>query len=355
MDKLACLANEYDVLIGIDVDKKSFSFTAEDRNVMSRSKKIPSSPEKLYNYINNTFGNKRVLCAYEAGPTGYNLYDYLIQKNQPCVMLSPASIPKAPNERVKTNRLDSERIVRYLKTDELRPIRVPTEAYRQLRELISMRENYARQNMTAKQRIKSLALFEHLSEVMTDDNERWTRSYIERLKRARCSDAVRCKLDMLLSDLSYARSQLLKILKELRSFCDKHPDIDRYRRYLQSIPGIGVITSLTILARIGDPERLTNVREIGAFAGVVPKEKSTGDTINRGSITHAGNASLRSLLVEASWTAIRRDGELGQFYHRIRSRHHPRIASRKAIVAVARKLTQRIYKVLKEQRAYEVR
>ena len=133
------------------------------------------------------------------------------------------------------------------------------------------------------------------------------------------------------------------------------PDIETYRSYLQSIPGIGLVTSLTILARIGDPERLTDIREIGAFAGVVPKEKSTGDTINRGSITHAGNAALRSLLVEASWVAIRRDKELEQFYNRIRSRHHPRIASRKAIVAVARKLTQRIYKVLKEQRMYEIR
>jgi len=345
----------YDIFIGVDVDKKSFSFTVQDHNTMSRSKKIPSSPEQLYNYIGNNFGNQRVLCAYEAGPTGYHLYDYLTQREQPCVVVSPTSIPKASNERVKTNRLDSERIVRYLKTSELRPIRVPTAAYRELRELISMRENYSHQGAVAKQRIKALVLFEHLCEYVSDAGENWSNIHIERLKHIPCSGAVRCKLDLLLADLSYARGQLLKVLKELKLFCKKHPDIDRHRHYLQSIPGIGIATALTVLARIGDPDRLTDVREIAAFAGVVPKEKSTGDTINRGSITHAGNAALRSLLVEASWIAIRRDKELEQFYNRIRSRHHPRIASRKAIVAVARKLTQRIYKVLKEQRTYEIR
>ncbi|MCI0482787.1 MAG: IS110 family transposase [Candidatus Dadabacteria bacterium] len=322
---------------------------------MNRSKKIPSSPEQLYNYIRNNFSSQRVLCAYEAGPTGYDLYDYLTQKEQPCVVVPPASIPKASNERVKTNRLDSERIVRYIKTGELRPVRVPSEPYRELRELVSVRDNYARQGAVAKQRIRSLVLFEHLYDDIRDADARWSGAFIRRLKQVPCSSAVRYKLDRLLEDLEYARKHISDVLKELKMFCDTYPDIDRYRRYLQSIPGIGLVTSLTVLARIGDPERLASIREIAGFAGIVPRETSTGDTIRRGSITHAGNAALRSLLIEASWVAIKYDKELEQFYHRIRSRHHPSFASRKAIVAVARKLTQRIYTVLKEQRTYEVR
>ena len=81
MAAIAYLPDNYDVFIGIDVDKKSFAFTVQDHNSMSRSKKIPSSPEQLYNYIRNNFSGQSVLCAYEAGPTGYNLYDYLIMWN----------------------------------------------------------------------------------------------------------------------------------------------------------------------------------------------------------------------------------------------------------------------------------
>ena len=355
MAAVTYLSSNYDVFIGIDVDKKSFAFTVQDHNIMNRSKKIPSSPEQLYNYIRNNFDGQNVLCAYEAGPTGYHLYDYLTQKEQPCVMVSPASVPKASNERVKNNRLDSNRIARYLKSGELKPIRVPSEPYRELRELMGIRHNYSNQSKIAKQRIKALVLFEHLGDPVGDEDQRWSGAYIRHLKKLPCSSVIRSKLDMLLSDLDYAREQQLKVIKELKRFCVTHAEIDSYRRYLQSIPGIGFITSLAILARIGDPSNLTNVREIGAFTGLVPREKSTGDTVHHGSITHLGNSELRALLVEASWVAIRRDAELGQFYHRIKSRHHPQAAAKKAIVAVARKLTPRIYKVLKEQRTYEIR
>jgi len=190
---------------------------------------------------------------------------------------------------------------------------------------------------------------------MDDAIRYWSNTYINYLKKLSCEPVIRSKLDMLLSDLEYMRDQQLKVIKELKTFSANNPEIDLYRHYLQSIPGIGLITALTVLARVGDPIYLTNVRELGAFTGLVPKERSTGDTVHYGSITHMGNAELRTLLIEASWVAIRRDTELAQFYHRIKSRHHPKAAAKKAIVAVARKLTQRIYKVLKERRMYEIR
>ena len=49
------LPKHFDVFMGIDVDKNSFSFTARDQDIMNRSKKIPSNPESLYNYIRNKF------------------------------------------------------------------------------------------------------------------------------------------------------------------------------------------------------------------------------------------------------------------------------------------------------------
>ena len=124
--------------------------------------------------------------------------------------------------------------------------------------------------------------------------------------------------------------------------------------YLRSIPGIGFITANLLLGRLGDPENLRNVREIAAFLGLVPTEDSSGDRVYRGRITHLGDPFVRSRLIECSWVAIRYDKELEQFYHRIKSRHHPRIAASKAIVAVARKLTQRVYRVLKDRRPYVV-
>ena len=343
----------YDIFIGLDVDKNSFSFTVRDHGTMKRSKRIPSDPEHLLRYIQKSFPHQRVLCAYEAGPTGFHLYDNLTARNLDCFVLSPSSIPKPPNARVKNNRLDSERIVEHIRSKDTHPIRVPQGPYRELRHLVTLRENYVSAQKTAKQRIKALVLYAHLaSELTSDADTRWSKAYIEHLKKIPCSACVRQRLDMLLSDLDYARRQTLAIHRALKAFCQKHKEIIRNIGYLRSIPGIGFITAVTLLGRIGDPQQLRNVRELGAFIGLVPREKSTGDEINYGSITHLGNHTLRSLLIEAAWVAIRYDTELNQFYHRIKARHHPKIAALKAIVAVARKLTHRIYRVLKEQRMY---
>ena len=343
---------EYDIFIGLDVDKKSFAFTVKDHNDMKRSKKMPSNPEQFFGYLQNNYHDKKIICAYEAGPTGFHLYDYLSIKDIPCLVVSPLAMPKAPNEKVKTNRIDSEKLAQDLKSGNLESIRVPQGDYRQLRYLVKTRENYSQLRKTTKQRIKSLLLSTHLDASIKDDYETWSSKYINELKQLPCSDALRGSLDMLLSDLTYAREQTLVIHRKLKTFFKNNEPIDHYRRCLQTIPGIGFIVAITILGKIGDPRNLRNPREIGAFVGLVPTEKSTGDAIKRGSITHLGNKTLRFLLIEAAWVAIRKDTKLQQFYHRIKARHHPRIASKKAITAVARKLTLIIYRILKEQRMY---
>lgn len=348
------LPKDYDIFIGLDVDKKNFSFTVEDHYTMSKAKTIPSEPKQLYAYVMNKFADKKVLFAYEAGPTGYHLYDYLSVKKQACLVVSPLSIPKAPNQKVKNNRIDSLKIVRELKAGKLNSIRIPEGPYRELRHLINLRENYAHNRKVAKQRIKSLLLYTNLCSTLKDIDQNWSNHYIQALKELPCPYAVRQRLNMLLMDLDYARKQTLSILKQLRNFADNHTKIKQHMCYLASIPGIGFITAVTLLGRLGNPENLRNVRELSAFVGLVPTERSTGDDVNRGRITHLGNSLLRSLLIEASWSAIRKDKELNQFYFRIKNRHHPSIGARKAIVAVARKLTQRIYCVLKEQRTYIV-
>lgn len=348
------LPKEYDIFLGIDVDKNNFSFTVEDHNNMSKVKTIPSQPEQLYSYVKNHFSDKKVLFAYEAGPTGYHLHDYLSAKKQDCLVVSPLSIPKAPNQKVKNNRIDSRKIVEELKAGKLKSIRIPQGSYRELRHLINLRENYAYNRKVAKQRIKALLLYTNLCSSLKDIEQNWSNNYIRVLKDLPCADAVRQRLNMLLMDLDYARSQTLSILQQLRTFVNLHQEIQENVCYLVSIPGIGFITAVTVLGRIGDPLKLKNVRELSAFTGLIPTEHSTGDNVNHGSITHLGNGVLRSLLIEAAWSAIRKDKELNQFYFRIKNRHHPNIGARKAIVAVARKLTQRIYRVLKEKRLYIV-
>jgi transposase len=343
---------DYDIFIGIDVDKSSFSFTVKDHSTMKKSKKVPANTKSFYNYIQKTYPGKKIICAYEAGPTGFHLHDYLTQKDIPCLVVSPLSIPKASNERVKNNRIDSDKIAQHLRSGELKSVRVPQGPYRELRHLVKTRENYSNNRKVAKQRIKALLLSSNLYPLLKDTEGNWSRNYIKELHELRCPDAVRHSLDMLLMDLEYARKQTLVIHRLLKTFCKNHEKINNYMKYLQSISGVGFITAVSVLGKIGNPKMLRNVRELAAFIGLVPSEYSTGDTISKGSITHLGNKTLRFLLIEASWIAIRHNAVLDKFYYRVKKRHHPRIAAKKAITAVARKLTQIIYCVLTQERMY---
>ena len=345
----------YSTFVGIDVDKNSYAITIKDSIGLSVSKKMPANPEHLHNHIKKQYGDRDVIFAYEAGPTGFGLFDYLKAQGQTCMVVSPLSIPKASNERVKNNRIDSEKIADHLKSGQLRSVRVRQGGFRELRHLIHVREYQVQLRKAAKQRIKSLLLLTGMHDQLKDTEQNWSANYIRCLKEMCCSGSVRIRLDIYLTDLENSRKQTERVLKELRQFVQQNDEIHKSIRCLESIPGIGFITAVTLLGRIGSPQNLRNVREISAFVGLVPREKSTGDNVNRGSITHLGNAALRALLIECSWTAIRKDKELAQFFHRIKNRHHPKIGSRKAIVAVARKLTQRVYRVLKEQRKYQVR
>ncbi len=347
-------SKDYDVFIGLDVDTKSYVVNFKDHEFMNRLIKIPANPEAFGNYIKKVYNNQRVICAYEVGPTGYGLHDHLITRDIPCLLVSPLSVPKASNERVKTNRIDAVKIAQHLKNGDLKPIRIPTADYRELRHLIRCREEYAHLIKVSKQRIKSLLLSQSLHTAIKDIHQNWSNRYIQELQQLSCSQALRHRLNLLLEDLAYARRQNLVALKELKTFCAAYVDIERNMCYLRSIPGIGFITAATLLANIGDPKHLTNPRELAAFIGLVPCESSTGDRIIKGSITHLGNPVLRSLLIEITWITIRHDKRLAQFYYRIKQRHLPGAGAKKAIVAVARKLTMIIYRVLKDQREYVV-
>lgn len=346
--------HEFDMFIGLDVDSKSYAITFLDQESQGRSLKMSAQPQGLYGYFQKRFPQKRLLFAYEAGPTGYQLYDYLVSQNQKCMMLHPAGIPKSARDRVKTNRLDSQKIAEQLKTGQLEGIRVPSSAYRQLRHLTDLRAQYARRQSRIKQKIKSLLLFENII-LLSLQGTAWNLQFRQALAKVSVNETVRFKLDLLLKDLEDARVRILTVLHQMRQFVRQETGIQKSMDYLQSIPGFGFIVSAHLLARIGNPGHLRNVRELAAFCGLVPCENSTGETVLRGPITRTGDSLSRALLVQAAWSAIRKDSELYQFYCRIRSKRGRQQGAQIAIVAVARKLTQRAYRVLKDQRPYIIR
>jgi len=349
------IPQDYDVFAGLDVDKRSISVTFINHEGVIRSLRMPYSVEHLVNHVRKHFPDQKIAFAYEAGPTGYGLYDGLVAQAYRCLIASPSMIPKAPGQRVKTNRLDSVGLSENLRGGQLKSIHVPSPVYRELRHLTQLRDTFVSELVAMKLRIKSLLLLEGIRFPPAPPGSQWSSRVKAELRRLPCSGTVRFKLDQLLDSVGFCEQQIRKTTREIRRFCQSDAELSRCIRYMMSVPGIGWIVASQLLARIGDWRELHHGRELAGFLGVVPTERSTGESIARGSITHTGDGRLRSKLVQAAWSAIRQDGELEEFYRTV-ARSHPRDrAARVAIVAVARKLTMRIAAVLRQQRPYVVR
>ena len=346
---------EFDIFGGLDVDKKSIAVTFMSHQRVLQSFSMPHRAEHLLSYVGKHFEGKKIAFAYEAGPTGWGLYDKLTGEGHVCVVAAPSMIPKVPGQRVKTNRLDSHKLSEHLRGGQLKSIHVPTECYRQLRQLVQLRDSFVQDLVATKLRIKALLLFEGIEFPIAPAGSQWSLIVKGKLKRLSCSPAVRFKLDQLIESLESTETRVLKTIREIRRFYQQDPELGQAMQYLKSIPGIGEIVASHLLARIGDPQQIGNVRQLAGFIGLAPTEHSTGERVARGGITRSGDGRLRSKLIQAAWSAIRQDPELREFYRSVSQRHPRDRAARKAIVAVARKLTTRIYAVLKQQRPYVVR
>jgi len=124
-----------------------------------------------------------------------------------------------------------------------------------------------------------------------------------------------------------------KLDKQVRSLA-RH---DETVRRLMTVPGVGVITALTFRHTIDDPSRFRSAANVGAYLGLTPKRKQSGETDVNGRVSRWGDRLLRSYLYEAAsvlmhrtkkWSTLKAWG----------MRLSKRIGMKKAKVAVARKL-----------------
>jgi transposase len=111
---------------------------------------------------------------------------------------------------------------------------------------------------------------------------------------------------------------------------------------------VGPVTALTYVLTLGDPHRFATSRAAGAYLGLRPRQRQSGDRDPDLGIAKNGDGYLRSLLVEAGQTAARGVPELQRAYQRLKHRKHSSVAK----VMIARKLAVRLYWMWKTEQPY---
>ena len=244
-------------------------------------------------------GPEGLVCCYEAGPTGYELYRLLTGMGVRCFIIAPSLTPVRPGERVKTDRRDARKLVKLFRSDELTFVSPPTPEQEGLRDLVRCREDLRRARQNARHRIAK-QLLRH-GRVYREGTKSWTVRHQRWVRAQRLDDPLAQRaLDCMRAHLEALDAQIAALDHELEQIAKRAPWAQPVA-WLCSFRGIATRTALGLLAEIGDFRRFRSARELMSFLGLTPSEYSSGPQRHRGRITKAGNQEARRLLVEAAW------------------------------------------------------
>ena len=340
------------IFVGMDVHLKSWTVTILTEELMHKTFNQPACVDTLCNYLNRNFPGGSYHSVYEAGFSGFWTHYKLKEMGINNIIVNPADVPTSQKEQLqKDDPTDSRKLARSLRAGELRAIYIPSGSTLEDRSLIRMRATLVKDMTRFKQRIKSFLFFYGVAfpPQFEKSGSHWSKRFMKWLTQevSLGHDSGNQTLKILIQQAEQQRKLLLDVLRKVRllSRCEKYA---RNVALLIAIPGIALITAMTILTEIENIERFVNTDHLAGFVGLVPNYHSSGQKANNGEMTFRGHSSLRSSLIESSWFAARFDPALTMSYHGYVKRMEPN----KAIIRVARKLLNRIYFVLKNNMEY---
>jgi len=337
-----------DLFIGLDVHKKSWSVTIVVNGIEHRTFTQPPDPIALHNYLQRNFPGGSYHSAYEAGFCGYDIHRQLNSEGIENIVINAADIPTTQKDKLqKRDPVDSRKIARGLEKGTIRGIHVFDREAEELRSLNRTRFYLMRDLRRSKNRIKSFLQYYGIPLPNELDNNQWSLKFVAWLKQVNMrTPAGQDAFSNLIASYEHYRQQLLILSRIVRLRISQH-DKELYR-LLTSISGIGPLTASALITELGDINRFPHIDHLGSYVGLVPRVRESGETVHTGGITFRCNTFLRTLLIEASWQAIRKDPALMQYYHSRLSGSK----GHKVIIKVARKLLNRIRYVMKNRKPY---
>jgi transposase len=241
------------------------------------------------------------------------------------------------NVKRKTDKDDALKLISLSLTDQLPTVALPDRPARQWRSLILYRQKLIERRTRVKNKIHALLVGE--GRAMGGGRQAWADASLAAVSRlARplgdCAkdDLWRGQLHMELAALDDLNHAVERLDQRLDALGQADARVIR----LQTIPGVGPRLSELVVAVIDDPNRFTNVRQVSAYAGLVPRRYQSGAMDRSGRISKAGCGKLRKLLLEIAWGMLRHNAHGQRVFQRISKGQRTR--RKQAAVALARRI-----------------
>jgi len=359
------------IYLGLDVHKDSITLAVlpEGTPAPTRVDRLPNDLPKLRRYLTRLARDGTLRICYEASGAGFVLYRALRGWGYHCDVIAPSLIPTKPGVQRKHDKYDAVQLARLYRAGELTPVRVPSEADERIRDLVRCRETIQRELLKSRHYLlKFLARRGFIFRA----GKHWTLAHLTWLRELAgpASPLIDEDLEVLreylaLFDYKLGRRQALdQRIAELA----QTPTLQTPVQWLQCFRGFQVQGAMVLQTELGDWRCFDSARALMAYVGLIPREDSTGDRERKGSITKAGNAHCRHVLIQAAWSyhhppkisaalkarqrgqpatvlshAWKAQHRLHKVYRHLAYRKQPRIA----VVAVARELVGFLWAVMR--------
>lgn len=335
-----------EIFVGLEDSKRTWKLCVRSERMVVHDTSMPARYDNLHSYFLNRYPDCKVKLIYEASFSGFWLHDKLEADGFDCIVTPPNRVTQPKVSRVKTDKIDKYRLALNLENGDYTSCYVPDKELREDRQISRTLDQMNKNIKATKNRIRRFLDFHGLNDDLPEG--RWSDSDYLKLETNEVSHALRITLDAQLSLLRHLEDTRARLENELKALCDK----ERYRKSVKakkSLPGIGWLSAVRFTLEWGDMSRFKTGKHLASYCGLTSSEYSSGDSVRRGRITRQSPGRFRAWLIQCAWRGIRIDPVLSDQYLRV---WHNSGSKKKAIVAVARKNTVRMWSTEMSKQPY---
>ena len=287
---------------------------------------------------------------FEVAVEATSAYDWLVELIEPMaariVLVNPRKMRIIAESRRKTDKLDAQILAEFLAADELPEAWRPTPHVRRHRTFVRQLDYLRRKTSGLKCRLRNL-----LARYNADIPGLFTAAGEAHLASVPLNAADRFVAQQLWDALQFQHQQRLALGGRLRQFAQHAPLAEREARaVLESVPCLGPVTREVLLSELGDMRRFANQRQVVQYAGLAPGIRESAGRRKQQGITKEGSPLLRWTMIQLAWRLVNKSRRWWSIYEGLKRR----CGSKKAIVAVARRVLCVLVSLLRSGQRYNL-
>ena len=328
--------------VGVDLHQRFCYMTAlEARGKVVQAGPVTNDQGALRKYFRQ-FRGERVQVAVEACGFWPAFREVVEAEVERLVLVHPQRVKAIASAKLKNDRVDSATLAQLLRCDLLPESCKADRETQARRQQTRLRTTLVRQRTRLKNQVHAVLHQQGLRSPVSDLFGRRGRRWLEATK---LPTQARESINACLRMIDHYGEEIQRQNRQLREKANQ----DERVQWLMTIPGIGQVSAMMLLAEIGDLRRFGSKEALCSYAGLVPRVRESAGKAARGGITRQGSSTLRWILVEAAQVAPRSSPAARRYYERLSRKKHPHVAR----VALARKLLIAVYALLHDGVAFE--